>query len=121
MENKNRRLPKILRINRVDKNKLCLSVLFSDGKDRVLDFARIFGTVWAIKKGDPEYKLLAPAEFAKVELANHTMTGPNGKKIKAPYDIGADTLYELSEPDDELSVSIGSLFRTARQKAKLSQ
>ena len=130
MESKNKRLPKILKINRIEKNKLLVSVLFSDGTDRVLDFAKIFEDEWKITKNDPEYKLLSPAEFAKVKVVNHTLswsnvdlyiTGVNNEKIKVPFDVGADTLYELSLPDAKLNLSVGSLFKTARQAANLSQ
>jgi len=48
------------------------------------------------------------------------MTGAK-KKIKVPFEVGADTLYSLSRADEKLRLSIGSLFRTARKAAKLSQ
>jgi len=47
MENKiAKRLPKILKINRIEKNKLSVSVLFSDGEDRILDFNEILKKNW---------------------------------------------------------------------------
>ena len=124
------RLPKILKINGIDKKKLKISVLFSNGEDRILDFNKIFKSNWKIKKTDPEYKLMNPAEFAKVKIANHTLswdnvelyiTGFDGKKKKVPYEVGADTLYDLSVADEKLTISIGTLFRKARLAAKLSQ
>ncbi len=131
MENKtHKRLPKILKINSIDKKHLKISVLFSNGEDRVLDFNRIFKSDWKVTKVDPEYKLFNPIEFAKVKIANHTlswdnadlfMTGFDGKKKKVPYEVGADTLYDLSEVDEKLTISIGSLFRKARVAANLSQ
>lgn len=131
MENKNKkRLPKILKINRIEKNKLRISVLFSDGKDRILDFEKIFRKDWKVAKKDPEYKLLAPGEFAKVSIVNHTLswsnvelfiTGAKGEKIRVPFDVGADTLYELSQPDEQLNLSVGAMFRAARETANLSQ
>jgi DNA-binding XRE family transcriptional regulator len=126
----NKRLPKILKINRIEKSKLRISVLFSDGKDRVLDFKKILNEEWKVTESDSEYKLLTPNEFAKVKIMDHTLswsnvelfiTDVNGGKIKVPFDIGADTLYELSEADDQLGLSIGSLFKAARETAKLSQ
>ncbi len=131
METKiSKRLPKILKINRIDKKKLSISVLFSDGEDRILDFNKIFKHDWGVTKSDPEYKLLNPEEFSKVKIVNHTLswnnvdifiTGPNGKKVKVPFEVGADTLYDLSIPDEKLTLSIGLLFRKARIAAKLSQ
>ena len=69
MENKkynSKRLPKILKINRIEKNKLRISVLFSDGSNRILDFDKILNKVWKVKKSDPEYVLLNPKEFDNV-------------------------------------------------------
>lgn len=131
MENKTyKRLPKILKINRVDKKHLRLSVLFSNGEDRILDFDRIFKKEWKVTKADHEYKLLNPSEFSKVKVANHTLswdnadvyiTGIDGNKKKVPYEVGADTLYDLSEVDEKLNISVGALFRKARLAANKSQ
>ncbi len=125
-----KRLPKILKINRIDKKRLKISVLFGNGEDKIIDFDRVFKKDWKVVKGDPEYALLDPTEFAKVSLANHTLswdnvdlfiTGLDGKKRKVPYEVGADTLYELSEADEKLALPIGALLRNARLAAKLSQ
>ncbi len=131
MENKsNKRLNKILRINRVDKKNLCISLLFSNGEDRILDFEKILKKEWKVTKADPEYKLLNPIEFAKVKLVYHTLSwsnvefiikGLDGKKNKVPFEIGADALFELSEIDPSLTISIGSIIRKARLAAKLTQ
>lgn len=129
MENKaHKRLSKILKINSINKKQLKISVLFSNGEDRILDFNKIFKSDWKVTKSDPEYKLMNPAEFEKVKIANHTLswdnvdlfiTGFDGKKKKVPYEVGADTLFELSEVDEKLNISIGSLFRKARLAAKI--
>lgn len=131
MENKNhKRLPKILKINSIDKKKLKVSVLFSNGEDRVLDFENILKNEWKVTKHDAEYKLLTPSEFAKVKLENYTLvwhnvdlfiTGLNRKKTKVPFEVGADTLLNLSNIDERLTISIGALFRKARLAANLSQ
>jgi hypothetical protein len=63
-----KRLPKILRINRI--KGLTISVLFSDGHNRILDFEKILKEDWKVTKKDPEFKLLDPAEFRKVKLDN---------------------------------------------------
>ena len=125
-----KRLPKILKINRIDKKNLIISVLFSNGEDRILNFNRIFKKDWKVSKDDFEYKLLNSIEFAKVKIANYSLswsnieieiTGLDNKKRKVPYEIGADTLYGLSELDEKLNISIGSLFKKARIAAKKSQ
>ena len=127
---KHKRLPKILKINRITKNNLKISVLFGNGENRILDFDKIFRQTWKITKADPEYKLMKPAEFAKVKLINRTLswsnvplflTGANGKKVKTPFEVGADVLYALSEADEKLNISLGALLKAARLAAKLSQ
>ncbi|HMT30348.1 MAG TPA: helix-turn-helix transcriptional regulator [Bacteroidia bacterium] len=127
---KSKRIPKILRINDIDKKNLRVSVLFSNGEDRILDFRKILNDIWKIKKTDFEFKLLNPIEFAKVKVANYSLswdnievnlTGSDNKKIKVPYQVGADTLFELSEVDTSLNISIGELFKKARLKANKSQ
>ena len=129
-KNAKKRLPKILKINRIEKSMLRISVLFSDGTDRILDFRKILEDEWKVTKADPEYILLTAHEFAKVQIMNHTLswnnvplyiTGANEKKIRVPFEVGADTLYQLSEPDKKLNLSIGSLFRAAREANNLSQ
>jgi len=124
-----KRLPKILKINKI--KGLTISVLFSDGHNRILDFEKILKEDWRITKKDTEYKLFDPNEFKKVKLENFTLlwssvqtelTGFGGKKIKLPYSVGADTLYELSEFDEvREKTSIGSLIKQARIKAGLTQ
>ena len=128
--NKSKRIPKILRINNIDKKNLKVSVLFSNGEDRIIDFKKILTDIWKIKKKDFEFKLLTPNEFVKVKIANYTLswenidviiTDMNNKKVKVPYQIGADTLFELSEIDSSLNISVGELFKKARLKANKSQ
>lgn len=123
-----KRLPRILRINSI--RGFTISVLFSDGHNRVLDFEKIFKD-WKVSKKDFEYKLLTLSEFKKVKLDDHTLTWTNvkiemtnfdGKKIVLPYQIGADTLYELSEPDKAREgLPVGLLIKKERIKAGLSQ
>ena len=130
METKSKRLPKILKINRIEKNDLRISVLFSNGENRVLDFKEIFKK-WKVSKDDVEYKLTSPEEFSKVKLDHYTlswdnvsysMKGFDGKKMKMPFQVGADTLFSLSMIDKKLEkFSLGEMLRKARISAKLSQ
>ena len=105
-------------------------MLFSDGHSRVIDFEKVFREAKVSKKSR-EYKLLDPIEFKKVKLENFTLTWSNvklemdgfdGKKLVLPYQIGADTLYEFSEPDEvRESLSVGTLIKKERKKAGLTQ
>ena len=104
--------------------------MFSTGEDRILNFNNIFKNIWKIDKEDPEYKLFNPNEFAKVKVENHTLIWNNvilaitdfdNNRKKVSFDVGADSLYKLSEIDSKLNISIGTLFRRARLAAKKSQ
>ena len=128
--NKSKRILKILKINNIKKKEFKISVLFSNGEDRILDFNKILNNIWKINKSDVENKLLSPNEFAKVKIHNHSLswenievciTGKNNIKRLVPYQIGADTLFELSDLDSSMNFSIGDMFRKARIKAKKSQ
>lgn len=123
-----KRLPKILKINKV--KGLTISVLFSDGHNRILDFNQIFKE-WNITKKNIEYKLLDTDEFKKVKLVDYTlawnnikieMDGFDGKKLILPYQIGADVLYEQSISDESRErLPLGNLIKNARIKAGLTQ
>jgi DNA-binding XRE family transcriptional regulator len=120
-----KKLPRILRINKV-----VISVLFSDGHNRILDFNQIFRD-WQVTKKDIEFKLLEPEEFKKVKLHDFTLTwnnlktevtGFDDKKLTLPYQIGPDTLYELSTPDEvRENLTVGTLIKKERIKAGLTQ
>lgn len=121
-------LPRILRINRV--SGYTIFVLFSNGQNRILDFKKIF-RLWKVKRSDKEYKLLQPGEFKKVILENYSLCWPEikteiklpgGKTTCLPFQPGADTLYELSEPDSSRDkLPLGEMIRKARLKAGLTQ
>lgn len=74
---KSKRIPKILRINNIDKKKLRISVLFSNGEDRILDFKKILNDIWKVNKKDFEFKLLNPNEFTKVKVVNYSLSWDN--------------------------------------------
>ena len=125
-----KRLPKILKINHIDKNSLVIYVLFSTGENKKLNFGSIFKSHWKITKKDLEFKLTDPREFSKVKLRHNALSWPNieveiigkDKKIKkVPYEVGADTLYDLSESDDKRTLSIGAMFRKARLLSQKTQ
>jgi len=125
-----KRLPRILKITKIEKSKLRIHVLFSTGEDRVLDFRDILANLWKVKKSDPEFKLFTITEFSKVCLSDYTLCwknievpvkNANGKKIKFPFQVGADVLYELSVPSESAMLSIGAIFKAARKSANLTQ
>lgn len=130
MKQEKKRLLKVLKINKVNKRKLTLSVLFSNGEDRMLDFRKILAEDWAVQDTDPEYALYEPSLFADVTIEHNTLVwqgikvsimGFDKKKKEMPFSVGADTLYTLSSQPVNGGLAIGSLLRQARKKARLSQ
>ena len=122
------KIPRIIKIEKVQD--FLIQCMFNNGESRMLDFQKIFND-WIVSETDIEYPLLDPKEFKKVTLRNFTLSWSNIEiKIKNengdveihPYEIGADVLYNLSQ---ELKVvakpRFGSLIRTARLKAGLTQ
>jgi DNA-binding XRE family transcriptional regulator len=125
-----RKLPKILKINEVNEKSGSVSVLFSNGENRILDFNRILNEDWKVTNEDPEYILLNAKELVKVKLENNTLawhnvpiyiTGEDGQKVKVPFDVGADVLYELSEDDNLRNYDVGELLRKLRVAAHMTQ
>jgi ribosome-binding protein aMBF1 (putative translation factor) len=72
-----------------------------------------------------------PQKFAKVELSNNTLswgnveqyiTDKNNRKVKVPFEIGADILLKYSNPDKmEMTYKIGQRVRDERIKSGLTQ
>ena len=121
-------IPRILKVNWIDG--LCISVVFNNGESRVINMQEVLTDDY-ITDDSPWSILLDPTEFAKVKLEDHTLTWHNveiyikdinNKKIRVPYDIGSDTLYDLSHPDkSEKITQIGSLIKSTRKKLGLTQ
>lgn len=107
-----------------------IQCMFNNGESRILDFEKIFKE-WNVSKNDFEYPILDEKEFKKVELREFTLSWPNieiqikgesGENLTLPYEIGADVLYQLSqEIKDPTKHRYGSLIKSARQKAGLTQ
>lgn len=125
-----RGIPKILKINKIDAENLRLSVLFSTGENRILDFKHILNEIWQVVPEEPDYQLLDSNTFKKVQLDNNTLCWKNisipftdmeGNATTVPFDIGADVLYKLSTEDPERNISIGKLLKAARLAAKMTQ
>ena len=83
-----------------------------------------------LSQNSPIRKLEDPVYFRKAKLNNHTLSWDNvnlyitlkGKRIKAPFEIGADTLYQESRAmDDPHKIAIGILLKNERVKSWLTQ
>jgi DNA-binding XRE family transcriptional regulator len=118
-----RNIPKIIRVNEVDVRRKRISVLFNNGSDRIIDFQTNITQVWKSRRTDPEYALLSASVFGRVRLVDFTLVwdwvDPSGASLQ--YAIGPDTLYEISEPDEQRNISIGGIFKTARLRARKTQ
>lgn len=124
----NIKLPKILKIEKI--TGYIIRCMFSNGESRLLNFEKIF-LQWNVTKDDFEYPLLNLKEFSKVKLRNYTLSWPNikiklkgenGEELILLYEIGADILYQQSEPPKEPSTyRYGKLIREARLKAGITQ
>lgn len=122
------KLPRIIKIEKIKEFRI--QCMFNNGESRLLDFEQIFSD-WEIGEQDIEYPLLSLKEFKKVQLRNYTLSWTNikieienedGKIEKHPYEIGSDVLYQLSgQIDNKESNKFGTIIRTARLKAGLTQ
>lgn len=120
-------IPRILKIEKI--NGFKIQCMFNNGDSRLLDFKKIFKD-WNISDQDVEYRLLDLKEFKKVGLRNYTLSWPNigieiknerGEIEKHPYEIGPDVLFQLSQPLDSFEMKPGSIIKSARLKAGLTQ
>jgi DNA-binding XRE family transcriptional regulator len=122
------KLPRIIKIEKVQGFQV--QCMFNNGESRMLDFMKIFDD-WKISNTDIEFQLLDTKEFEKVTLRNATLSwsnieiqikNENGQIEIHPYEIGSDVLYKLSEQlKIKTKPGFGSLIRTARLKAGLTQ
>ena len=121
-------IPRILKINWI--KGLSISVAFNNGESRVIHLLEVLTDDY-LSEDFPTYILINPAEFSKVELEDYTLTwhnvelyitGRNNEKIRVPFQIGPDTLYDLSHPDKtSTSTRIGSLIKSTRKRLGLTQ
>jgi DNA-binding XRE family transcriptional regulator len=125
---RNIKIPRILKINWI--KGLSISVVFNNGESRIIDFKRVFKRLEIINNS-PIMILKNADEFAKAELKNNTLswsnveqfiTGKNGKKVKIPFEIGADVLLKYSSTEvTGITSKIGRLVRDTRIKSGLTQ
>ena len=122
------KVPRILKINWI--NDLSISVVFNNGESRIIDFRKVLKSI-GTEDDSPAFVLYDPKKFKQVKLDNNTLswdqvdqyiTGKNQKKVKVPFEIGADVLLKYSQPEkSELMIKVGQLVRDARRASGLSQ
>ena len=125
---RNIKIPRILKINWI--KGLSISVVFNNGESRIIDFKKVFKKL-DINNDSPIMILKNSDEFAKVELKNNTLswsnveqfiTDKNSKKVKVPFEIGADVLLKYSSTEvTGIASKIGRLVRDTRIKSGLTQ
>lgn len=109
---------------------LTISVVFNNGESRIIEFKKVLKKL-ELKNDSPILILKDSDEFAKVELINNTLSwsnveqfisGKNGKKVKVPFEIGADVLLKYSSAEvTGITSKIGRLVRDTRIKSGLTQ
>ena len=125
---RNIKVPRILKINWI--KGLTISVVFNNGESRIIDFKKVLKKL-ELKNDSPILILNDSDEFAKVELNNNTLSwsnveqfisGKNSKKVKVPFEIGADALLKYSSTEvTGITSKIGRLVRDTRIKSGLTQ
>ena len=99
------RIPRIIKINGV--KGLSISVVFNNGESRMIDFKKVLKKI-GVNDASPAHILYNQDNFAEVVLEENTLswhniiqyiTLRNGKKMRVPFEIGADLLYNLSLPE----------------------
>ena len=99
------RIPRIIKINCV--KGLSISVIFNNGESRMIDFKKVLKKI-GVNDDSPAHILYNPDNFAEVVLEENTLswhnviqyiTLRNGEKMRVPFEIGADVLYNLSLPE----------------------
>jgi DNA-binding XRE family transcriptional regulator len=125
---RNIKMPRILKINWI--KGLSISVVFNNGESRIIDFKKIFKRLEI--NGNSQFMIIKNTdEFVKVELKNNTLSWNNveqfitdkkGKKVKVPFEIGADVLLKYSSTEVVgITTKIGHLIRDTRIKSGLTQ
>lgn len=122
------KIPRILKINWI--TGLTISVTFNNGESRIIDFEDVLNK-FCVDKHSPEFILYNTEEFAKVEIQGTTLSWSNveqwitllsGEQGKVPFEIGPDTLYEFSKPDNtKVDFNIGHVIKKTRLKSGMTQ
>jgi len=122
------KIPRILKINWI--KSLSISVVYNNGESRIIDFRNVLLKI-GVDNNSPASILFNEEEFKKVEIENNTLswsnveqyiTLRNSKKVKVPFEIGADVLLKYSQPEkSDVVLKIGRLVRESRMRSGLTQ
>jgi DNA-binding XRE family transcriptional regulator len=122
------KIPRILKINWI--RGLSISVVYNNGESRIIDFRNVLMKI-GVEKNSPASILFNEDEFKKVEIENNTLSWNNveqhitlrdNKKVKVPFEIGADVLLKYSQPEKSVvALKIGRLIRESRMSSGLTQ
>lgn len=122
------KIPRILKINWI--KGLSVSVVYNNGESRIIDFRNVLRKI-NIDDNSPTSILFNEDEFKKMEIENNTLswsnveqytTLGNNKKVKVPFEIGADVLLKYSQPEkSDVVLKIGRLIRESRMSSGLTQ
>jgi hypothetical protein len=108
---------------------LMVSAVFNNGETRIIDFSEVFDQM-GINKNPPLAGLRAGRVFGQFNIENGTLSWKNvqqdipwnGAVRKVPFEIGADTLYQNSQPaESSHHVKIGEMIRKERIAAGITQ
>ena len=85
-----------------------VSVVFTNGENRKIDLQALLSGLGISEQ--QRRVLLDSQEFGNVKLANHTLSWAHagavisfkGKSKQVPFEIGADVLFESSQPEQSL-------------------
>ncbi len=123
-----RSIPKVLKINEI--GEFTVSCLFNNGESRIINFKEFYRKK-NITDAHPAYKLMQdPAAFQQVEIIGNTLgwknTGIHAENYEGEtefysYDVDPIVLFEHSVPDESRNLSIGSIIKSARKAAGMTQ
>jgi DNA-binding XRE family transcriptional regulator len=127
MKKEIRNIPRIIKINGVKGSNI--SVMFNNGESRVINFIEVL-KAFKIRSNSTAGKLQQENELLKAEIQNGTisfsevryMMKYRGKSISVPFEVGADVLYKMSTPDENITVVLlGDMIKKCREKAGMTQ
>lgn len=122
------KIPRILKINWI--KGLSVSVVYNNGESRIIDFRKVLLKI-GVDESSPASILFNEDEFKKVKIENNTLSWNNveqyitlrsNKRVKVPFEIGADVLLKYSQPEkSDVVLKIGRLVRESRMQSGLTQ
>lgn len=121
--------PRVLKLE--TRNDYKLSLLFNNGRYRLVDLKELFNEIFKMKPDFFAYRIIQDKKvFEQVIVDGHSVAWPNvtvsrqnfsGETIQMAFDLDPAVLYANSVPDQAKSLNIGALVRRERKKAGLTQ